>query len=52
MAVMDSHEYAQQQETPALLNLLAMNHQESDAGHYHIQMTDAFFSDMLCHSSE
>jgi len=44
MVVMDIHEYEKQQETFALLKLIAIGRKEYAAGRY--QEADAFFADM------
>ena len=44
MVVMDIHEYEKQQETFALLKLIAIGRNEHEAGRY--QEADAFFAEM------
>ncbi|MDQ2821084.1 MAG: type II toxin-antitoxin system Phd/YefM family antitoxin [Pseudomonadota bacterium] len=44
MVVIDIHEYEKQQETFALLKLLAIGRREYEAGRY--QEADAFFAEM------
>lgn len=44
MVVMDIHEYERQQETLALLKLLAMSNNDFNTGNF--QEADAFFSEM------
>jgi prevent-host-death family protein len=44
MVVMDIHEYERQQETFALLKLIALGRRELEQGHY--QEADAFFAEM------
>ncbi len=44
MVVMDIHEYERQQETFALLKLIAMGRREYEAGNY--TEADAFFAEM------
>lgn len=44
MVVMDIHEYERQQETFALLKLIAIGRKEIEQGHF--QEADAFFAEM------
>jgi hypothetical protein len=44
MVVMDIHEYERQQETFALLKLIAMGRREVEQGHF--KAADAFFAEM------